>query len=148
MMTEDTKLCPYCAKEIMSEASVCKHCVRALPGYKALKPENAHPTYDLTARIDHPSIWIGARRVGFVATILLILGVISRANVSGQGFNLRPEDFGTIINGGIAVFLIFTLIGGGIVWMKRKFRLNNSLIIVGISLLLFALLFITSGDSW
>jgi len=33
-MTEDTKLCPFCAEEIKAAAIVCKHCGRELPGYE------------------------------------------------------------------------------------------------------------------
>jgi len=146
-MSEDTKLCPFCAEEIKVAAIVCKHCGRELPKIEELKPESAQPQPSKSGREFQPSIWVGGRKVGVVASVLLILGVISRANVPGQGFNFRPEDLGTIIIGGIAVFLTFTLIGGGIVWMRKKFRLNNSLIIVGISLLLFALLYITGGNS-
>ena len=144
---DDTKLCPYCGEEIKPAAIVCKHCGRELPEYEELKPETAQQLPSKSGREFQPSIWVGGRKVGGVASVLLMLGVISRANLPGQGFNFRPEDFGTIIIGGIAIFLTFTLIGGGIVWIRKKFRLNNSLIIVGISLLLFALLYTTSGNS-
>ena len=43
-MTEDTKLCPFCAEEIKTAAIVCKHCGRELPEFEELKPVTEHST--------------------------------------------------------------------------------------------------------
>ena len=115
-MSEDTKVCPFCAEEIKLAAIVCKHCGRELPGY-----EEKFPTRKSELQMQQYKItpWQASHNFAtIIGGISILVAVYNNYNT------LTGEISNTIILDAITYFIAnyfsFRVIGAIFVWLQRK----------------------------